>query len=374
MIGSAETLLLIGGAWGSTFAPSRESVHGWLVAQRDRIDWASVLELAALHRVEPLLNWALSGVVGSDENLVPGGARETLDRACSRVAAANADFLIEAGRVAHACSDAGLEIVIRKGLPLAQLLFGDINRRGTGDIDILIRRGAAGDLRALLRELGYEYGNPTPNGIVPWERQTEVALAAGGLNLPGFALPRGRYGAVIEIGVVTALFDRRTKLTVPIDELFRDARAIGIGSASLPCLSDVDFLIDLCAHFVKDATSALAIEWQIDLLLYKFSDVARFAARLTDLDRWGEFIASVTRRGIQRPMYFALCYVEAVFAAAVPEDVLAAIRPDTLAYLHEYGESGRRATWPDTDIKERLFDRGRGARRAVTSKLRRALQ
>lgn len=115
------------------------------------LDWARFLAAVELHRVVPLMAPALAPGTG-----VPDAARGALAemgiRAARRMLALNA----ETARIVGAFRDAGIGILVLKGVALSALFHGDPYRRWSRDIDLLVRPDAEAAALAQLERLGYE--------------------------------------------------------------------------------------------------------------------------------------------------------------------------------------------------------------------------
>jgi hypothetical protein len=283
-------------------------------------DWHRGLELCAHHRIDDRLR-VLGARLGWSDGGVPDDVRSSL---ISRRAAREAsnDRLREAAlELVDRAGAVGLPLVVRKGLPLAQLAYGDVGGRAMGDIDLLVARDDIRALNDLLAGLGYLNGELTRAGVVPWRRELEMALAIGGQNAPGWVRVEPDGGAS-EIGIALDLFDRRSGHHVAAPELIGRSQLVAVPGGSLPALGDLDFMLDLCGHFWKDSRSPVTAAWGTDVLLYKFVDIAHFAQRLSSQGAWPELMSVIDAMRMHEPVAFAIGYVTEIVGGVVPADVV----------------------------------------------------
>ncbi len=261
--------------------------------------------------------------------------------------------------------ESDVEVLVRKGLPLAVRARGHLTAREPSDIDLLVKRSDAARLIATLDQSGFR---------PKYTRAMEGLLAVGGQNLGDRVRDIGGDIGRLDIGFSTSYFDRRSGFDLPIDGVFERATTVSVGGVDVPVASEVDFAIDVSAHFAKDAQSLLAIEGGYDLLLYKFSDVARLARRLAGLGSLEAFTASVHEHGLAKPILHALWCARHFDPKCVDDGMLRKLASgiDDFSYLSEFGRSeGYDGRWrgADADIVARTFDHTRMERFSGQSRL-----
>lgn len=113
------------------------------------LDWPQIVTLTEHHRLVPFLD-----SIKEAPPSVQAQLRELRNRA------ARASLLL-CGRlklIAERFDEAGIEMLVLKGVPQSAMLFGDIHARSCRDIDLLIRPAQAAAAIDLLRDLGYGGG------------------------------------------------------------------------------------------------------------------------------------------------------------------------------------------------------------------------
>lgn len=127
---------------------------------RDRIDWPAVSRLANDHRLTPrLLRYLASHpeIDAPDDTLsaLRNSARANAQRALAQVAHARA--------ITDALSNAGIDVIVLKGVALSQLLYGGPAERMSCDLDLLVRRRDLWRAIEMFQQVGYA----SPVAITP---------------------------------------------------------------------------------------------------------------------------------------------------------------------------------------------------------------
>jgi hypothetical protein len=134
------------------------------------MDWPRFLLLAQHHRLVPLVSHSLHASVA--ELHLP--ALEPVLNQLHKLSLDNAHqslrSLAEMRRVVQELHARAIPVLVLKGLPLAQSVFGEMGLRATGDIDLLIDKGSILESDRVLRGFGYR-------GLFQMERFTPRQLA-----------------------------------------------------------------------------------------------------------------------------------------------------------------------------------------------------
>jgi hypothetical protein len=108
---------------------------------------------AASHQVAGFLHASLQAL--PEYHLLSAAARHRLAAAYVRQWATNERLAAEVARLASAFNAAGVEFALLKGHHSALRFYGNIDRRGISDLDILVRPGERGRARAVLEGCGF---------------------------------------------------------------------------------------------------------------------------------------------------------------------------------------------------------------------------
>jgi hypothetical protein len=148
-------------------------------AVRAGLDWASLLRLAHVHGLLPLLERHLRTVAGNE---VPAAVRAEL--AERQQASAQRSLLLTAALVEalRALADARIEAIPFKGPLLAATVYGDLGLRPFRDVDVLVRPGDLAGAVGRLERLGWAVV-PGQGGLAARLRcawVSDLALSRGG--------------------------------------------------------------------------------------------------------------------------------------------------------------------------------------------------
>jgi len=334
------------------------------LAADPELDWGAFLDLAARHRLLPL--------VGRHVH------RHRLDRRVEDGALAfpypwlfasaylgnrhrNQALCDEFGPLLADLTAAGVPCAVRKGFALVEAVYHDAGVRRISDLDLLVDRGDAPRVHEVLLRYGYEQGQLAVDGdrIEPFDKATQMAWRMRMNN----QLPYRKAGhrpdvSDYNVDLCHGIFPRGTQTDVTVADLLARARPAVLCGAPSMALEPADFLLDLCAHLYKEATSAAFVREGLDLQLSKFLDVALFAGSL-DEAAWGQFTERALDYGVGASVYYALHFTTALHPGAIPELALDKLRPENLDYLEGFGApEGVDGHWSQ-DFIARLFDPGR---------------
>jgi Uncharacterised nucleotidyltransferase len=120
---------------------------------RAPLDWDAILFFARLHSVGSLLHRHVKRL--GDPALVPDRARRGLLALYQRADYRNRMFARENTRLVEAMGTAGIPVIVQKGLPLAELVYGSLALRPLIDLIFMVPRGELMATGELLVSQGY---------------------------------------------------------------------------------------------------------------------------------------------------------------------------------------------------------------------------
>jgi Uncharacterised nucleotidyltransferase len=126
---------------------------------RAPLDWDAILFFARLHSVGSLLHRHVKRL--GDPALVPDRARRGLLALYQRADYRNRMFARENTRLVEAMGTAGIPVIVQKGLPLAELVYGSLALRPLIDLIFMVPRGELMATGELLVSQGYS-ARPVP--------------------------------------------------------------------------------------------------------------------------------------------------------------------------------------------------------------------
>ena len=214
---------------------------------RKPLRWKLLFDLADRNGTLPLLYQALSSAV----DVVPHGELSSLQQSYQSNLHKALLLSRELIRIHDCLSELGLAAMPYKGLALAEMIYGDIALRQSGDIDLLIRSEDFPLVRGALRELGY-----TPHlNLSPAEERAylksgyECAFdGAAGPNL---------------LEVQWAMQPRFYAIDFDMNSLFQRAVNVTVAGHPMKTPSSEDLLLVLSAHAAKHVWGRLI--WLCDI-------------------------------------------------------------------------------------------------------------
>lgn len=197
-------------------------------------DWSLLLDDAERIGAVALLGRALAEAGAPRPAAVDEAARAALVRGTLRMAIATRALSEASGAIQRA----GVELLVLKGVPLAQELYDPPGLRPIGDIDLLVRRA---------------------------DREKAIAALAGeGYALPRGSLPLGFYfrhhfhvtlvrhrseGLPIELHWQAQ--PRFSLSRIPVDRLFESRRSIPCAGTEVPVPGREEAFLYLAQHFIR---------------------------------------------------------------------------------------------------------------------------
>jgi len=201
-------------------------------------------------------------------------------------------------QVLDALNAAEIPVICMRGLAVSSKLYGDrAHLRPQSDIDLLFHIEQMMDAKQVLWDIGFRPDHAYQNIFV-----------RGDISLDLHHEPLG-------IERIQA-WKHLTSLRAP--DFFTEARDGELAGESALLIGSKVELPYLCFHAMKHSFERL-------IWLY---DIALLSNKIDADDAWDEVLKGIETYALQRPCFYALSYVKKHLQAAVPDQVLAAIRPN----------------------------------------------
>jgi hypothetical protein len=265
-------------------------------------EWQSLRMLARAHRVQELLLHRLTS--RRLDAMVPEPILEALRDARRRGAARNLGLLHDLDRASAALHASGIPVIVLKGAHLASVVYASVELRSMVDIDLLVRADDLGRAGAALQAQGYQ-------PLAPYGHGADLT-ASYPYHLPRFV----RTGA---IGI-----ELHWRLAPPnpfcdAADLWTRAVPLRIGDRDLLALGPEDLLLHLCAH--------ASYKHHFEMGLRPSCDVAETIHRHDGRLNWPATVARARQWRWDRGTYLSLRLAKDMLGAAIPDEVLTALRP-----------------------------------------------
>lgn len=246
------------------FPPELTRMIGLLQEKADRVDWESVdagqfVALCLHHRVFPAVHAALKTIDA------PAAIREPLQAHYQRAAFRMFRLAGLMDTIASALAERQIRALFLKGPVLAAELYGDITRRCSGDIDLLVPIQELERTDQVLRTLGYEREDYFESVLNDWRwRHHHVNYVHGETNIKVEVHWRLHPGPGPEPG---------------FEVLWKRSRPIVLANAPIRMLGKEDLVVFLAVHGARHGWSRL--RWLADIDRLCRQDVDWAAVRRT---------------------------------------------------------------------------------------------
>ena len=269
------------------------------------LDWQTLLTSAYYHNIAPLLYWNLNQLNWQG---IPDRVRSQLSLAFQ--ANLKHNFLVTSTlvKVYQYLQEHNIDTIPFKGSLLATRIYRNLALRRIRDVDLLVKKEDFLQVKKILIQRGYyPYDNLN-------EAQEKLRLQTNYED----ALVNSETGIKIDIhwGFNPPYF----ACNIPIDDIFKRARTIKIGSMECLDLAPEDLLLVLCLNGAKDG-------W---FELQRVCDITEFLKVYSDLD-WQEFWQRANLCNCSRIALLGLELVRMFFAVSLPEDLMQEIAKDRMA-------------------------------------------
>lgn len=264
--------------------------------------WQTLINLAIEYRVVPLLYQRISSAnLSSDE---ADRAKEQLETYTREVTRKNLRMYGELQRYLNKLNEAGIPVILLKGIYLAHEIYHGKGLREMNDMDLLVAKKDLKQAADILMQLGYEPAKPL-------HIDYEVKKSH---HLPPMIKDQ------------VAVFEIHWNITKPgrsyyiePDGLWERAKAGNVLNQDVRVLSPEDLLLHLCIHNSHQHMFSFGLR--------PFCDIAGAIEHYKQVLDWNQFTSLARENGWQKGVYLALLTAKDMVGAAVPETTLHALKP-----------------------------------------------
>jgi hypothetical protein len=275
---------------------------------QEDIDWEYLLEMAAKHRMLPLLYWHANAV---RSELMPEGVLSRLRHYFQTNKLLALLLARELLNLYELFERRGIPVIPYKGPVLAAYVYGDLGLRTTGDLDMLVRRQDVLKAKKLLMSRGYE----------PTRRKTEAQLTpaqeAAFLRFER-EYPFEHYDNDLSVELHWGVLDTHFPFSIDLESVRKRLQFVSLGGGgAVPVLAPEDLLLILCAH-------ASVHFWE---RLQWISDVAETVRVRREID-WNLVMERASSLGSERMLLLGLHLARELLGTDIPEEASRRIRKD----------------------------------------------
>lgn len=270
------------------------------------LDWNYILDCSAKQGVSPLLYWSLSKI--SDGKAVPYEIIKSLEKRYYANLARNMLFYEELSKVLKAFEKADIDIIVMKGVFLAEKIYKNIGLRQMKDIDLLIREE---DLQRAKRELGKLMYFPTKVFPTKLHEQFQIILNND--------LPFVNENKNIIIEIHWDIQPPVSNYKVEINEFWKNVKPVKIAGIESLTFSPENILQHLCLHLDKHINMSIATPAEP---LRDYCDISEVTRYYKEIINWNYLLKSSKNYEIEKPVFQCLFIANKYFGAFVPDNIL----------------------------------------------------
>jgi Uncharacterised nucleotidyltransferase len=274
---------------------------------QSNIDWEYLLEMAAEHRILPLVYWHLSS---ASTEAVPENVLGRL-RHYLRTNKLRALLLARELRNLHESFERrGIPTIPYKGPVLAASVYGDLGLRMTGDLDLLIRVQDVPEAKEILVLRGYK---PTP-----WKTDTQLTphQEAAYLRFER-EYPFQHNDSGIGVELQWRVTDKHFPFSLDMEFMKERLQRVSLGGGTVASFAPDSMLLILCVHASVHLWDRL--QW--------ICDVAETIRVCQEMD-WDYVTGRAAALGSERMLLLGLHLAHELLGADIPEKAARSIRAD----------------------------------------------
>lgn len=254
------------------------------------VNWDSVLRLANQHGTTSLLYQNLAPLDG----VIPIAVLQSLRQAYDHNIHKTLFLARELIRILDCLADLGIEVIPYKGIVLAEVYYGDMALRQSGDMDLFVRSQDMARIKNAIRDLGF-----TPRLSIPEDAEADYIAAgyectfdcAAGKNL---------------LELQWALQPRYYAVDFDMEGLFDRAVNATLAGRTVKMPSPEDLLLILSVHAAKHVWGRLI--W--------LRDIAQILQR--DNLNWDRIQPQARHLGVERILHITLLLLDRFFGTRLP--------------------------------------------------------
>ena len=273
-----------------------------------RCDWDYFLSLGARHGVAPVLHARLAS--GAFEGVVPERIRNALATYHATTLARNVILLSETESFCDRLNRHGIQVMLLKGIALAQGVYPHPALRPMTDVDILVRKGDLPAVRRILEsDCGYrDAGIESPAAEAVYGRTTLVK--------PGAPAHLGRMLLEVHWDIAPLEYEWKGRRS-PTAEFWSGAQEAHLGESLALVPEDADHLCYVAMHNCVHCFDRLM----------GLMDVAYLLPRSSQHGAWEGLVRRARRYGCRLDLFLNIALAHGLFGTPVPPEALRELAP-----------------------------------------------
>ena len=299
----------------------------------EEILFGQLLGEICLNRIEGLAYIKLRNKKGE----FPKEFIQTLENVYTANQEENKKYKQSLKELARIFEQASFDYAFLKGSILITKIYEEGIRR-SNDVDILINESSITECQNLLISNGFVQGFKVGNNEIRNATRKEIIIS------------RMNYGETVpfvkkingEVLVVDLNFSLDYKPEIgesTVKKMLDKKVELNYEDVKLCTLQYIDFLIHLCCHLYKEATTFDWIKRNRDLQLYKFSDINILINLYINDDNVGKLVGRIIELGVVKECYYAFANSLVIFPnlsrIEAFNKLLSGIHPESIEYMKQ---------------------------------------
>jgi hypothetical protein len=299
-------------------------ITGEPITQLPTVHWPTTLQLAAAHKLTPILHHTIP------TPLIPAEPAAQLNQAARQQRMRTAVLIQDFQTIHTALVSAGIQAIPLKGIALAHTIYPSPTLRYFDDLDILVPAASAPVALATLQQLGYILH---PNVTKPeWH------------HLPAHIHPQ--HGTTVEIH--TDLI-RRARPGWNLDEIWSRAQPGRIAGQDTLLLSTADALIYTALHARHNLFNRLSFFVDAALLARQLAETQGNSGELRGTKERLDLALLARQAGAQTALYHLLSTSQSLFSLPPSPNPLI---PTTSSWLSQRIAGWQTLTPPQSNLRQ----------------------
>jgi len=283
------------------------------------IKWHKVLETALNWNVAPMLHPLIKDGPGLlNVSDIPVDVFKSMEAAYIKTYVVNQTNFSALDDIVKGLTDAGVQVLLLKGVHLAQFVYQDIGLRWMADIDILIRRDDLERASGVLFDMGYQYPHVAPAVWDDFGKRQEVSDKAAVIDWYksdhmhlNYFNPRGIRNLELHWGIARSA----SPFAIDMEGLWERAWRENLNGTTVRVLSPEDLLLHLSLHDTYYHHLKL-------FGLRPCCDVAVVVRRFSREIDWGRLQDRAREWGTERFLYLMLRLSRELLGTDIPDALL----------------------------------------------------
>ena len=184
--------------------------------------------------------------------------------------------------------------------------------RTSNDIDILIASNDVGKVSALLKLAGFKQGEVKNGAFIPATRQQIIqSKMTRGETVPFIKPTKLPFVKFVEVDLNFSL-DYKNGDDDILKKMLSRTQKVSFDNMQIRTLDNFDFVLHLCAHLYKEATTLPWIKMKRDMTFYKYCDIYMMLSSFSK-EEFAELLKRANENGLEMEIAYCLQSLKAFF-------------------------------------------------------------